>query len=162
MIDVTLTDYEMAMASDAGRLRNIAAVKRGYESRISGREWQAHIEGACGEVAVAKATGKYWGGSINSFKSGGDLDSTGWEVRTRSDHNYDLIVRDNDPDDRVFILVTGLSPNFKIWGWIMSQDAKREEWRANYGGHGTAYFVPKLELNEMGELYEHQSNNVGI
>ena len=52
MIDVTLTDYEMAMASDAGRLRNIAAVKRGYESRIVGREWQAHIEGACGEVAV--------------------------------------------------------------------------------------------------------------
>ena len=153
MIEVTLTDYELAMASDAGRLRNISAVKRGYTSKISGREWQAHIEGACGEVAVAKCMGKYWGGSINTFKSGGDIDSTGWEVRTRSDHDYDLIVRDDDPDGRVFILVTGLSPRFRVWGWIKSEEAKKEnKWRKDYGGHGAAYFVPKDALSNMGDL----------
>ena len=97
--------------------------------------------------------GKYWGGSINTFKAGGDIDSTGWEVRTRSDHDYDLIVRDDDPDGRVFILVTGLSPRFRVWGWIKSEEAKKEnKWRKDYGGHGAAYFVPKDALSNMGDL----------
>lgn len=145
----------MAMAANAACLRNIAAVKRGYKSIKDDQAWQAHIEGACGEVAVAKVMGKYWGGSVNSFKSGGDIDSTGWEVRTRSREEYDLIIRDTDPDGRVFILVTGKSPDYSVWGWIMSEDAKQPQWRKNYGGHGEAYFVPKAALKPMEELNEH-------
>ena len=113
MNDVTLTGYEMAMASDAGRLRNISAIKDGRKSKIEGGEWQEHIEGATGEVAAAKLMNVFWGGSVNTFKTGGDIDGTGWEVRTRSKHDYDLVVRDSDPDGRVMILVTGKSPNFK-------------------------------------------------
>ena len=90
MNNVTLTGYEMAMASDAGRLRNISAMTKGRkESRpqIEGGEWQAHIEGAAGEVAAAKVMNVYWGGSVGTFKNGGDIDGTGWEVRTRSKHD---------------------------------------------------------------------------
>jgi len=155
LIEVSLTDYELAMAANAACLRNIAAVKRGYKSKIEDQQWQSHIEGACGEVAVAKAMGKYWGGSVNSFKSSGDIDSTGWEVRTRSSHNFDLIVRKDDPDDRVFILVTGRSPNYCVWGWIKSEDAKQQKWIKDYGGHGEAYFVPHSALRPMGELHEY-------
>lgn len=156
MIKISLTDFELAMAANAASLRNIAAIKRGYKSKMmQDKQWQAHIEGACGEVAVAKAMGKYWGGSVNTFKSGGDIDSTGWEVRTRSSHDYDLIIREDDPDGRVFILVTGISPDYCVWGWIKSEDAKRNEWVENYGGHGKAYFVPKSALKSMGELHEH-------
>ena len=153
MIEVTLEYYEVAQAAHVGRLRNLSAMSRGYETKMPGREWQAHIEGACGEIAVAKAAGKYWGGSINTFKDGGDIASTGWEVRTRSSHDHDLIIRDNDPDGRVFILVTGLSPTFRIHGWIKSEDAKREEWRKDFGGHGPAYFVPKKLLKNMEDLF---------
>ena len=91
MIEVTLEYYEVAQAAHVGQLRNLSAMSRGYETKMPGREWQAHIEGACGEIAVAKAAGKYWGGSINTFKDGGDIASTGWEVRTRSSHDHDLI-----------------------------------------------------------------------
>jgi hypothetical protein len=152
MMNVTLTDYELVQAAMTGMLRQVSAIKRKYKSTLVGKEWQAHIEGACGEVAVAKAMGRYWGGSVNTFKSGGDLDSTGWEVRTRSDHAYNLIVRDNDADERVFILVTGQAPNYQVRGWLKAADAKREEWKKNYGGHGFAYFVPNSELREMGDL----------
>mgnify|MGYP003108476325 FL=1 len=162
MIEVTLTDYEMAMASNAACLRHISAKRRGLPSLFAGREWQGHIEGACGEIAVAKLMGKYWGGSINTFKNGGDIDSTGWEVRTRSEHDYDLIVRHDDPDGRVFILVTGQSPEYLVWGWIRSEDAKKEEWQKNYGGHGAAFFVPKEALRQMGDLDEYRSANVGV
>lgn len=160
---MTLTDYEMAMASNAASLRNIAALKRGWESKIgNGNHWENHIEGACGEVAVAKVMGKYWGGSINTFKQGGDIDSTGWEVRTRSNHDYDLIIRDSDPDDRVFILVTGKAPCYRVWGWIGSTDARREEWRKDYGGHGAAYFVPKESLKQMGDLNVNRGSDMGV
>lgn len=163
MIEVTLTDYELAMASNAACLRNIAALKRGYESKIGNlQHWQNHVEGACGEVAVAKVTGKYWGGSVNTFKSGGDIDSTGWEVRTRSDHDYDLIVRESDPDGRVFVLVTGQSPSYRIWGWIKSEDAKQEWWRKDYGGHGSAFFVPKEHLKNMGDLNVDRGSELGV
>ena len=153
MIEVTLEYYEVAQAAHVGQLRNLSAMSRGYETKIPGREWQAHIEGACGEIAVAKAAGKYWGGSINTFKDGGDIASTGWEVRTRSSHDHDLIIRDSDPDGRVFILVTGLSPTFRIHGWIKSEDAKREEWRKDYGGHGLAYFLPQKLLKKWEDLF---------
>lgn len=152
MISVTLTDYELVQAAMTGLLRQVSAIKREYNSAIKGKEWQAHIEGACGEVAVAKAMGRYWGGSVNTFKSGGDIDSTGWEVRTRSDHDYDLIIRDDDNDERVFILVTGSAPEYRVRGWIKAADAKRGEWRKDYGGHGAAYFVPPECLREMGDL----------
>ena len=156
LIKISLTDYEMAMAANAACLRNIAAVKRGWESKFaSHNQWQNHIEGACGELAVAKVMGRYWGGSINTFKRGGDIDSTGWEVRTRSNHDFDLIVRDDDPDGRVFILVTGKAPDYRVWGWIKSEDAKRNEWLKDYGGYGKAYFVPQAALRPMEELNEH-------
>ena len=160
--DVTLTGYEMAMASDAGRLRNISAIKDGRKPQIEGGEWQAHIEGAAGEVAAAKWMNVFWGGSVNTFKTGGDIDGTGWEVRTRSKHEYDLIVRDSDPDNRVMILVTGKSPNFRVQGWIKTEEAKRAEFLQNYGGYGQAYFVPKSRLNLMEDLYEHRSSYMGF
>lgn len=153
MIEVTLEYYEITQAANVGQLRHLAALRRGYKTSARGKEWQLHIEGACGEMAVAKAAGKYWGGTINTFKDGGDIASTGWEVRTRSSEDHDLIVRDDDPDGRVFILVTGLSPTFRIHGWIKSEDAKREEWRKNYGGFGPAYFVPKESLKNMEDLF---------
>lgn len=160
--EVTLTGYEMAMASDAGRLRNIAAIKEGRKPQIDGGEWQAHIEGAAGEVAAAKLLNVFWGGSINTFKAGGDIDGTGWEVRTRSKHFNDLIVKESDPDGRVMILVTGKSPHFMVRGWIRSEEAKKAEFKQNYGGHGNAYFVPQSKLHLMEDLDEYRGSHVGF
>ena len=159
MIHVTLNSYELAQAGTTGLLRNIAALKRGYKNKVepNAANWQNHVEGACGEVAVAKLLGKYWGGSINTFKEGGDLDATGWEVRTRSSHHYDLIIRDDDADDRVFILVTGSAPNYQVHGWILAADGKQQQWRKDHGGYGAAFFVPKSALRKLGELNEYQS-----
>lgn len=158
MTPVTLNSYELAQAGTTGLLRNIAALKRGYKNKNETANWQNHVEGACGEVAVAKLLGKYWGGSVNTFKEGGDLDATGWEVRTRSSHHYDLIIRKDDADDRVFILVTGNAPNYQVHGWILAADGKQPKWLKDYGGHGDAYFVPKDALRGLGDLNEHKGS----
>lgn len=151
-IDVTLTDYELAQASQVGCLRFIADVRRKKKPSANPNEWQIHIEGACGEMAAAKATGKYWGGTVNTFKSGGDIVSDYWEVRTRSSHDYDLIIRDDDPDDRLYILVTGQAPTYSVRGWMWGRDAKKTAWRKNYGNYQAAFFVPQSYLKDLEDL----------
>lgn len=102
--------------------------------------WCLHIEGACGEAAVAKALNRFWDGSVDSFKSGGDVG--GIQVRTRSRHDYELIVRADDRDTDVFVLVTGRAPTFRVVGYILGRDAKRPEFLQRHGNRPGAYFVP--------------------
>ena len=97
MIEVTLTDYELAQASQVGCLRLIADIRRPKKPSANPNEWQIHIEGACGDGSGSQGRGQYWGGTVNTYKQGGDIVSRLWEVRTRSSHKYDLLIRDDDP-----------------------------------------------------------------
>ena len=144
-MQVTLAWYEVVMASEIGRCRQLAAMKKSLEDKhgFSGDGWSEHIEGACGEMAVAKFLGTYWDGSINTFKN---PDLPGIQVRTRSKDSYDLIVRPGDSDSDRFVLVTGRCPVYQIRGWILGLDAKKPEHLKEYGGRPQAYFVPASAL----------------
>ena len=108
---------------------------------MPGGEWQAHIEGACGRSKVAKAAGKYWGGSINTFKDGGNT-STGWEVMTRSSHDHDNCQRQRPGWAGLHIgdrPVTDVSHS-----WLDQVGGREaEEWRRRLW---LAYFVPQKLL----------------
>jgi hypothetical protein len=101
--------------------------------------WGMHIEGAAGEMAADKAMDLYWSPTVNTFKSGGDVGHS-IQVRTRSRHRYDVIVRADDRDDDTFVLVTGRPPDFRVHGTIRGRDAKRKEWWAEHGGRPGAWF----------------------
>lgn len=148
---VILTWHEAAMASDIGRLRQLSSVKSGRQDAhgYQGAGWSEHIEGACGEMAVAKALGVYWNGSIDSFQAD---DLPGMQIKTRSRHDYELLVRPGDNDESVFVLVTGQCPEYEIRGWIKGGDAKRQEWLRDYGGRPPAYFVPHDSLLSADQL----------
>lgn len=109
-----------------------------------------HVEGALGELAVAKALGMYWSGSINGFRAPDVGQSI--QVRTRSRHDYDLIVRDSDADEAAFVLVTGSAPEYHVRGWMRGALAKRDEYRQEHGGRPPAYFVPAAHLLSLGAL----------
>lgn len=139
---VRLTWEEAAMAADVGRRRQLTSLRSGHKDKhgYSGDGWGIHIEGAMGEMVLAKHLGIHWDGSINTFKRD---DLPGVQVRTRSGHHYDLIIRtDDDPNSR-FVLVTGKCPNYRIRGWIQGQDGMQEEWLKDYGQRPKAYFVPQ-------------------
>lgn len=144
---VALEWFEVSRAALVGVSRNVEALRRGYQNSRPTREkdWDIHILGALGECAFAKATNRYWNGSVNTFKSGGDIGEI-VQIRTRSRHDFDLIVRDDDKDNDIFVLVTGGPIEFEVQGWMKASDAKRPEYRANYGNYGNAYFVPKHDL----------------
>ena len=152
-LEVHLDWHEVKMAADCGVLRNVRALAMGRRSKFEVTnmdKFDAHILGALGECAYAKATGSYWNASVDTFKGKGDVGDI--EVRTRSRHDYELIVRDDDPDGRVFVLVTGGPMEFKIHGWMRSEDARRPEWRREHGGYPAAYFVPHEALKNVEAL----------
>ena len=150
---VRLTYYELAMASDVGRRRHIESILKGSTHRVAheqgeARGWQQNINGACGECCVAKATGRYWGGTTETFKREGDV-GRGVEVKTRSRHEDKLIVRPDEPDEAMFWLVTGLAPEWLVWGWMLGGAAKRKEWLEDPNGWGEAYFPPHEALEPL-------------
>ncbi len=144
---VTLEWHEVMLAAGVGMRRHIAALRAGRPDRhgFNGQTgWTIHAEGACGEMAIAKALGLYWNGSVDTFKSFGDVGAL--QVRTRSRPEYELIVRPDDSDDDTFVLITGTAPTFTVVGAILGGLAKRDEWLQDYGGRPAAYFVPHSEL----------------
>lgn len=151
MIEVTLTQPELQHALHVGGTRHIEALLEGRQDQHGAKKakdvWGLHIEGACGELAFSKATGRYWSGPVGNFKEADVGDRV--QVRTRTHHNQDLIVREGDNPSHAYALVTGRAPEFRVHGWIWGRDAKQPRWLRDYGGHGPAFFVPKEALTQI-------------
>lgn len=152
MIAVELTWVEVWLGSEIGKLRQFESLRKGLPDKhgFEGGGWEIHVQGACGEMAVAKALGMYYGGSVNTFKTGADVGA--FEIRTRSRSDYDLLVRPDDKEDAVFIHVTGQAPKFYVHGWLKGSEAKQPQWLQTYGGRDPAYFVPAKYLKPIDEL----------
>jgi hypothetical protein len=148
--EVTLTPAELACATTVAALRHYSAVSRGSrDGHGLGRQEGAecHFHGCCAEVAAARALGVYWPASVNSY---GEPDlPPDWQVRGRSRHDYDLLVRPGDSDDHRFVLVTGAAPSLRVVGWCYGREAKRSEFKRAYGGRPEAFFVPASSLRSI-------------
>lgn len=153
MTTVTLDWHEYAMGAEIGKLRQLASIRRGSQHKygMTADGWTEHIEGACAELAVAKALGIYWDGSVDTFKGRPDLPGA-VEVRRRSRDDWDLIVRPDDPDDAWFVLVVGSCPVYRIVGMMLGRQAKQDCWRQEYGGRPAAFFVPQADLLPFGTM----------
>ena len=152
-VSVRLTNREMAMGAECGIMRNIAAMaddrcdQYGFAEEFG---WNAHIEGACGEVAAGKIMGRFWSPTVNTFAAP-DI-GRHIQVRTRSRHDYDLPIRPKDKQEHLFVLVTGKAPLFMVRGYILAADARRDEWLADHGGRPSAWFVPQRALLSIHDL----------
>jgi len=147
--EVKLTQYEADMAAQVGLRRHIESIYKGrYDHLNNGSTgWNEDIEGAAAELAVAKLYGVYWDGSVNTFKKS----DISFKVQVRSTHLREgkLIVRDKDPDNDVYVLVTGQIPTFKVQGGMAGHQAKQKEYLFNPPGvrqSKPAYFVPIKDL----------------
>ena len=148
---ITLETHEVMLAAGVGVRRHVSALRGGLRDQhgFAGDGWGVHVEGACGEMAVAKLLNLYWNGSVDTFKDFGDVGAL--QVRTRSRHHYDLIVRRNDRGSDRFVLVTGTCPNFVVRGYIAAGEAQSHpEWLQKYGDREPAFFVPQVALHDLG------------
>ena len=150
---VTLTLAELLHGTTVGALRS-------HESRAQNLEKGTHglnadeedllamdINGALGELCVAKVLNKYWDGGVNTYKGADIGDSI--QVRTRFRHTYDLLVRDRDNPSHFYFHVTGMYPQYCVRGWMKGSNAKDVKYLAGHGGRPPAYFVPESDLNPI-------------
>lgn len=147
MIEIKLTPAELLLAAQAGVMRQVENLKRnegqnthGYDER---NPWQIHIEGCCGEMAVAKMLGLYWKGKGVR----GDTDVGDMDVRTRPRHDTELTLHKSDKADRIFWHVTGTNGLYRVHGWIYAYEGQDEAfWSDKYNLNRPAYFVPNEVL----------------
>lgn len=142
MIEIVLKSDELMLAAMAGVMRQVENIKTGEGQNTHGYDernpWQVHIEGCCGEMAVAKAFNKYWKGKGKRGKPDvGDND-----VRTRPHHKSRLILHRKDAPNRIFWHVTGSNGSYQIHGWIYAHEGQKEEYWGDFAKiNRPAFFV---------------------
>jgi hypothetical protein len=145
---VTLKRHELFMGAQAGVMRRLEAMRHGREDRYGAPPqdlWGLDIEACLAELAVAKAYNLYWERlARNPAALRGDVAEL--QVRSTWREDGSLILHHEDPDDAIFILVTGRAPTFDIRGWIRGSDGKEERWWRTGDGR-PAFFVPQSALN---------------
>lgn len=149
---VTITEDEFATAAFVALLRVHHSLKGERKDALFEKDTfknlDVHMKGTVGEVACSKALGIPWPMHVNVFKGKPDLPPD-IEVRLRTNHDHDLIIRDGDDADRRYVLVTGSPPDLEIRGWLLGSEGKDPKWLKSYGGYKPAYFIPQRYLHPM-------------
>ena len=156
-ISFVFSEEEKSIAMAEGMRRQGVNEAKGLRGR-NGGAWKGskaldiHLLGAAGEVAVAS----YLGMKEHLFKETearrGSDDLPGIDVKTRSRHQYDLIVQKNENACKKFVLVTIESQKTFLHGWCYGRDAMKEEFWADPARGRPAYFVGKEHLRPMETL----------
>jgi hypothetical protein len=156
-IAFVFSEEERMLAMEEGMRRQGVNEAKGLRGR-NGGAWKGskaldiHLLGAAGEVAVAS----YLGMKEHLFKETearrGSDDLPGIDVKTRSRHQYDLIVQKNENACKKFVLVTIESQKTFLHGWCYGHEAMKEEFWADPARGRPAYFVPKEALSPMETL----------
>ncbi len=151
-IVVELTWYEQIAAAHVGLLRQIESMRLGKKSHTSGEaNWSLNIEGALGEKAFAKGTNRYYSGSVNTFRTGGDVGEI--QVRTRSKNGYELYCNERDRDADQYVLLIGSMGKYEIMGWAYGHEIKKPEHLKKLTAYSRpAYFMPTSKLRDPREL----------
>lgn len=156
-IEFVFTDEERQLAMEEGIRRQGFNENKGLLGRNGGaakgsKALDIHLLGAAGEMAVAS----YLGLKDHLYKETearrGSDDLPGIDVKTRSKHQYDLIVQKNENARKKFVLVTIESKKTLIHGWCYGKEAMEEKYWADPARGRPAYFVPKEKLHSMDEL----------
>lgn len=118
-----------------------------------------HRVGAAGEVAVATYLGlkDYLFKDKSPIRGSYDLP---WniDVKTRTKHNYDLIVQLDDRPDKIYWLVTIENKSIIIHGWIPHEECIKDKYIKDPAGGRKAYFVPK-EILYAPESFDRDGKN---
>lgn len=154
-IKVILRPDEYATALDVATRRVSDSLLNKAKDGLSNKSWIEgtikHIQGACAEIAVAKALNCYPQLGVRQFT--GMVPDVGSSIEVRYSTGDALVVRDRDPDDRTYVLVTGDPPNLTVEGWITKPEAKELGVYKDPMNRGKpAYFVDKGLLHSMQKL----------
>lgn len=146
-LEMTLSGSELMLCAQAGAMRYIENMKRGYQNKYNipadAPLWQWHIEGCIGEYVMSRHLNILWKGKGETGTS--DL-ANGDEVRMSESHANRLIIHKSDSDDARFWFVTGKNGVYRIHGYIFGYEAKQTNYWTDPIGGRPAFFVPTDDL----------------
>lgn len=152
-----LLPEEFALAVHAATNRFITQANKDARGGHRDPEQQAakrmtnDILGAMGEIAVAKAYGRYFVPRLNVFHNKSDLFDD-IEVRAAPIQNGSLILRDNDPDFRRYLLVIVDELRCSLRGWCYGYEREELGTLRDPNNMGAAHFIPQNKLHKMQDL----------
>jgi hypothetical protein len=149
---ITLSRQELAEACDLAEKRMNGVKDLGLHDKHGAsnlKNLEYHLLGARGEIAFRKFLGSDEALTVNTFRSTPDVKN--YEVRTRREDHFDLILRKDDPDHKIYVLVTGSGCKYKIVGWIRGSERYEHETKT-YNDRPKAWFVPQSALHQMDDL----------
>jgi hypothetical protein len=139
--------------AQAGQAYSTGAGHRTKAGQLVAKALEDTQLGVAGEVALAQLLGLQRGGLVTSgpWERRQDL-LGGVEVRTRSRPDYELLVRPDELEDTLYVLVTVHERVVTARGWLYGYDARDPGWLQEHGGRDPAYFVPTAQLRPMDAL----------
>jgi hypothetical protein len=147
---------EMLNAANVGTIRHYASDRRGSKPSDRFTEEKpsektaltAHIEGAMGEICVAKVLDRHFEGTVNTFGKADIGEYVG--VRTVTKENYGLLIYEKDDPEHFYYLVKGMAPNFRVCGWLRGADARQDKYLASYISKSPRIWcVPEKDLHPL-------------
>lgn len=157
-IVVRLSPTNIALAAEVGLARFTESRAAGRNPHMSqaGRSDAERIRhetlGCMAEAAVAQHIGIPFPATVNTFHTIPDVGP--FEVRSTDRPNGRLIVRDNDHEDRPYVLVTGdgITPVLRLVGWLYGWEARDGRWLRNPHGRRPCWMVPQHALHPVPPL----------
>jgi len=154
-VSVKLDYWELIMCVQAGAMRRIENIVKNNPSLMPKENaWEADIEAAMAEYAVAKTINEVWYGKGSPRQM--DVGRNNQVRHTLIPHGR-LIVQKDDNEDNIYWLVTGCDGQYQVHGWISGKDAKKTEYWDNPRLDWPAFFVPQDKLNSV-ESYLGETN----
>lgn len=107
--------------------------------------------GALGEVAVSRYFGIHnFVCTLGTFHHTPDCD--GIEVRSTDNQRGGLIIRDNDNENRPYVLALVEGPTVILAGWLYGLEAKQPIWERNPNAYRPCWIVPQSALRHVDTL----------
>jgi len=152
---VRLTEHDMALAAKVGAMRMRSSGNTGrnphrsQEGRSDGHRLWHETLGCMAEAAVARHLGIPYAGTVNTFHNEPDVGP--FDVRGTDRADGRLILRDNDPANRPYVLAIndGRLPVVRLVGWLYGWEGRDRRWLRNPHGRRPCWMVPQNELHPV-------------
>lgn len=154
MITIDLSWSEVHQAAQTGTNRCLNALRKGLKDAhgYEGFGFDISIQGALGEIALAKYLNVYWDQYNSKRETWYEGDVGSFEVRTIRKRHHNLTLHQRDRDNRAYILACAEPPTVLLLGWIMGKDGKLEKYWTEPQKGRPCFLFPRNKLKPMGEL----------
>jgi hypothetical protein len=130
---ITLTERELLHAALEGAMRQIRAWHDGSQhlNPDTKREddWRRSIESACAEVAASRALDACWRAVMKIGARDLTAQLAEYEVRSSTEADYGLLVRQKDAETAWYVLVIGERGVYDVVGVIHGTEAKQDQFQ---------------------------------